>query len=249
MKKKTVYIIVFILLNSSLSFAFQKDTTKTILQRNDKIKNPIQKLTGTEAGNPAPEELPSGPENFSPQQDSAYKAALSKRIPLSTRARQDILLSETFWEYSKEMGIGTPWQIAMRDILRLNPNLFAPSAVDLATHQYHLEQSMYVPGVQTLPKGGLKIPLHDIGVFLGVKEDLSPNIKYRIDYLSEIEIVIYSVKATVIATIFEGVQKPGSYSITWNLRDDNGKLMPSGDYIAEVRIGNERFIRKRIEIK
>ncbi|MBR3090812.1 MAG: hypothetical protein IKH10_02320, partial [Bacteroidetes bacterium] len=85
-------------------------------------------------------------------------------------------------------------------------------------------------------------------VLLGIIEDTSPEIKYSLGMIADVEIVIYSVQAKVIATIFKGTQRPGSYKITWNQRDDKGKKMPYGDYIAEVRIGTDRFVRKRIVI-
>jgi flagellar hook assembly protein FlgD len=87
-----------------------------------------------------------------------------------------------------------------------------------------------------------------IGRFLGLTEDLSPTISYSLFETSHVEIVIYSVQANVIATIFSGRQVPGNYSYTWNGRNDRGMKMGSGDYVGEVRIGEKRYVRKRIYI-
>lgn len=218
------------------------DSTRTIMLKKDNEPKAIEIFTGKE------QRLPTEDDGYLPIQDSVFNAAKKMNIPFMTRARQDIMFSEGAWNFSKEIFKGTPWQRAMADIKRLNPDIFMPSDVDLATHEYHLRQSMYVPYVNTIPISGLKIPLSEIATFAGLKEDVSPEIRYSLEYSSEVEIVIYSVRAIVINTLFKGVQKPGNYKITWNLRDEYGKPMPSGDYIAEVRIGDERYIRKKIEI-
>jgi len=83
----------------------------------------------------------------------------------------------------------------------------------------------------------MKVALGDIAQFFGLAEDVSPVIKYNLDFATEVQIVIYSVNASVVATLFDGHQPAGNYSITWNGRDDKGRKLPSGDYVAEVRIG------------
>ena len=50
----------------------------------------------------------------------------------------------------------------------------------------------------------------------------------------------------VVATLFKGNQEPGTYTITWNGRSQDGKPVMPGEYIAEVRLGSERIMRKRI---
>jgi flagellar hook assembly protein FlgD len=95
---------------------------------------------------------------------------------------------------------------------------------------------------------GLKIPLGAIGKLLGLVQDVSPKMAFELDYNAEVEIVIYSVQASVVATIFKGSKKPGYHTYTWNGRNDQGKKMPPGDYIGEIRIGNRKYIRKRIVI-
>ncbi len=213
-----------------------------MLKKNDEPKA-IDVITGKN------QKLPSLEDEFHPLQDSVFSAAKKMNIPFMTRAKRDIMLSESAWNFSKEIFRGTPWQRAMADMLRLNPDIFMPSDVALATHEYHIRQSQHVPFVKTIPEFGLKMNLSEIATFAGLKEDVSPEIRYTLDYTTEVEIVIYSLKAVVINTLYNGVQKPGKYKITWNLRDEYGKPMPSGVYIAEVRIGDEKYIRKKIEIK
>ena len=63
-----------------------------------------------------------------------------------------------------------------------------------------------------------------------------------------VEVVVYSPQARVIAVLLKMHQPTGKYQITWNGRDEKGRRMPTGDYVAEVRLGDERFVRKRIQI-
>jgi flagellar basal-body rod modification protein FlgD len=98
------------------------------------------------------------------------------------------------------------------------------------------------------PGSGLQIPLSAIGAFLGLTEDVSPVISYSLESSAEVEVVVYSVQALVIRTLLTAKQYPGSYSITWDGKNDKGIIMPKGDYVAEVRIGKDRIVRKRIVV-
>ncbi|MER3329064.1 MAG: FlgD immunoglobulin-like domain containing protein, partial [Candidatus Kapaibacterium sp.] len=66
---------------------------------------------------------------------------------------------------------------------------------------------------------------------------------------TEVEVVIYSIQAVVVATIFKGHLPPGSYQRTWTGRDENGRKLPPGDYIGEVRIKGENSYRKQIILR
>lgn len=143
-----------------------------------------------------------------------------------------------------------PWQTAMKS-LDLPPEYFLPSGRERVMSAYNIAQSQYVPNLSPYknPNPGVQISLSSIAAFLGLEEDVSPVMQYVIDYATEVQIVVYSPQAKVIATIFDGRQAPGKYRITWNGRDDAGRRMPPGDYVSEVRIGKERFARKRIALQ
>jgi flagellar hook assembly protein FlgD len=40
-----------------------------------------------------------------------------------------------------------------------------------------------------------------------------------------------------VATVFNGSAKPGTYKVTWNGKDINGRNLPSGLYIYELDAG------------
>lgn len=183
---------------------------------------------------------------FSPFQDSAYFSALKLNIPASTRFYHDMKLFSGDWKRMVQEKGPSLKELANKNIQDLPDDYFKPSPTQVAMHQYNIYQSQYVPYVQTMKPFGMKVSLDAIGRFLGLTEDLSPTITYSLYETAHVEIVIYSVQANVIATIFSGRQVPGNYSYTWNGRNDRGRKMESGDYVGEVRIGKKRFIRKRI---
>ncbi len=133
--------------------------------------------------------------------------------------------------------------------MELPKQVWEPLPSEATMAQYNIIQSQSVPPYTSGPNPfGLKIPLSSIGQFFGITEDVSPVLQYDLEYRTNVQVVIYSITAIVVATIFEGVQVPGNYKYTWNGRDDMGKRLPPGDYIGEIRIGNSKYIRKHIVI-
>jgi len=184
---------------------------------------------------------------FTPEQDSVYSRAIMLKIPVSVRLHEDFLRFAEKRQLERELEKGTPWQIALQN-LQIRKEILLPLAQDVVHRQEMIERSMYVPYMPNRITSGLSANLSDIGIILGIVEDVSPVIKFELKYTEEVEIVVYSIQAKVISTIYKGVLQAGSHKYVWNGRDDNGRPMPSGDYIGEVRIGNSRFIRKHIQI-
>jgi len=200
---------------------------------------------------PDGDELPrSGFRNeFTPEQDSAYMEALRLKLPLDVQMRNFITQSDKNWQNFIRLQRNSPYGKVLDNLKDIPKEFFIPSGNEQLAYQENIERSLAVPYMNTLPRYGLKIPMSLIGSLLGLTEDVGPNIKYSIEYSDEIEVVVYSIQAKVINTLFKGKQNPGNYNLYWGGRDDNGKLMPQGDYIAEVRIGNNKYIRKRIQIR
>jgi hypothetical protein len=180
-------------------------------------------------------------------QDSIYFQAKRLKIPVSVRLHNDLKRFSDNYNVIQNFGKGNSWQIVL-DNLALRPDILAPSPVEIVNRQVMIDNAFYVPFLPNRINSGFSISPQQIGIFLGILEDVSPEIKFDLDYTEEVEIVIYSLQATVVANIFKGIRNPGTHKFIWNLRDDRGRPMPSGDYIAEVRIGKSKFYRKRINI-
>lgn len=250
--KTIVVIIVLIFLPKPLitSVLYNNEDKKTILQKNDEfgakeiITGDTLKLDSTQKDQI---NLPGGTaEKFTASQDSAYYRALRVRVPAIVRLQYDMsVYGDALRNQLFEKDIDQ-WDVAKDNISSIDPDLYKPSGVEMVHRETSVMNSQYIPFVKTIMPYGLKVNLSDIGNLLGLTEDYSPILRYNLDYATDVEIVIYSVNAAVIAVLFDGHQPAGAYSLRWNGRNDKGMRMPSGDYVGEVRIGKTKYVRKRI---
>lgn len=190
---------------------------------------------------------------FSREQEANYRRALQMRVPPSARFRLDARMFADEWQAYADLRGRSPLHV-LRSNLDIPSEYYIPSEQQRLLYQEQIAMSRYIPGVTNGMSGmsagavGFQMPLSAIGRLLGLIEDVSPTITYAVEYSAMVEAVVYSTQAKVVATIFQGVQEPGRYSLTWNGRDGQGKPLPTGDYIAEVRIGRETIVRKRMQI-
>ncbi|OGU39911.1 MAG: hypothetical protein A2X61_16095 [Ignavibacteria bacterium GWB2_35_12] len=229
-----------------------KDTVnKTILQRHNGPTT-LQKIYGDTVIKNVPDADNAKPgyfeRDYTPYQDSAYFRALKLNLPTDVRISNDLNKFSDGWRLRQELSKGKPWQVAVRNINNVPSELYIPTGVEKMQYITNLVNSQYVPGIRPLNPGEGLVSLGQIASFLGLTEDVSPEIKFSIEYADEIEITVYSIQAVAVATIFKGNLMPGNYKYVWNGRDDRGKKMTSGDYIAEVKMGKYKYFRKRIVI-
>lgn len=232
-----ILLILYLLLIIT-SFCVSQNDNLSILIKKDSTNDADTTFQGLQYGD--------GP--FSAEQDTLFNRLLNNNISFSALVNNGLILSNDIWQLKKEISKGTPWQIALDNIRNIPKEFFIPSGVEVVHRQVAIQSSQYIPYVNNMPQFG-RYNINSILSFLGLVEDVSPEITYTIDFYADIEVVVYSVSSVVVATLFKGKQPPGVYKITWNGRDSNGKVMPSGDYIAEVRIGKEKYLRKRIIIR
>ncbi len=246
MGKYFTYLIItaasFALLSHSISAQEEQQDFRPLK------KTVVDSLNNTQNDSAAVTSPSSSSGDFTDNQDSAFYTAMNLHIPTGSRLEYDLALSEAAWRLQKSIEKGSPWQLAINNIQSIPSDYFTPDPVDVYNHEYNIKQSLSVPFMNTYSPYGLKVPLSSIGKLLGLVQDVSPKMSFELDYNAEVEIVVYSVQASVIATIFKGAKKPGYHTYTWNGRNDQGKKMPPGDYIGEIRIGNRKYIRKRIVI-
>lgn len=186
--------------------------------------------------------LPSSENMTTPAQDSAYAQAFRMNLPISLRLRYDLLNTNyTIISLDPEAG-KTGLDYLPTDIFKPNPN-------QIVQHQVNIMRAFEVPYARTYNPYGIKVSFAEIGKFFGLTEDYSGKMQFQVEHYTKVEIVIYSIQAVVVATIFDGYLPEGTYQRTWNGRDSNGRKLPPGDYVGEVRIKGEHSIRKRIIIR
>jgi hypothetical protein len=256
---KTLRIILILFIFGALApniHAFQKDdkdSTDIDLLLKKKKYDAIQVITGdttdviiSDDDTPV---LPGSLDyDYSAVQDSNYYRAMRLEMTPLARLQSDLDHLRSHMEVRRRIRSGTPWQIALKNMEDIPRELLKPSPMEIVQRQINIINALKVPFVNTYNPYGLKIPMGAIGQFIGLTEDCSPRITYTLEHPAEVEVVVYSVDATVIATLFKGQQPEGTYRLSWNGRNDKGRRMPSGDYIGEVRIGKSRYVRKCIKI-
>lgn len=234
------------------AFALEDSSSVNTILKKPRVFTPIQAITGDTISRDTTKKseqiVPGSRNQFSAEQDSAYYRMMRLGIAPGTLAQLHAKIISLGIAMRKEQEQENPFAIALRN-LDLPPEYYQPRSEDIVQREEMIARSQAIPtGRPGGMRGGVSIGLNDIGVFLGISEDVSPVINYVVDYAVNVKVVIYSTAAREVAMMFQGQQNPGKYQLTWNGRDDKGRPMPSGDYVAEVRLGNDRFVRKRITI-
>lgn len=240
-----LFCIVLTMLGTTLMLRGQQPTS--VLQQPRPL-SPAEFMTSdtsqaTRPGVPGQAQAPS-----SREQDSLYRQAMELQITAPARfamaARET---SAMLLAMSRANARRTIWD-QIDATMDIPASIFKPRDQEVTQYQLTIANAMYVPGVLLRPMGtgNLQVNFSDIAKVFGIGEDVSPVIRYVVDDYLEVEIVIYSTQAMIVATLFTGKQEPGTYTITWNGKAQDGKPVSTGEYIAEVRLGRERIMRKRI---
>ncbi len=197
-----------------------------------------------------PDSLPGGKAGvFSPEQDTLYLRALRLELPPSVRLALDVqrILSD-FEIVRRRSELESPWQAALRN-MTLSERILQPDPREVVQRQIAITSATAMPIWRAGQSGAVSIPMSSIGSFLGLSEDVSPRMSYRVQQTARVQAVVYSTTALIIRRLLDQEQRPGVYDIEWDGRDDKGRLMPAGDYVLEVRIGDRELHRKRIVVQ
>jgi glucose/arabinose dehydrogenase len=69
-------------------------------------------------------------------------------------------------------------------------------------------------------------------------------IAYSVTQTAPVEISLYNLQGQLVRTLVRQSQTPGKHVTTWDGRDDNGQIMPSGTYLYRLQIGGN-FVETR----
>lgn len=187
---------------------------------------------------------------YTPEQDSNFFRDSRLSFSFMYWLKKGLEASQSQWADILQYNENLPGNALKTSFSLMPANVFEPTTAETVQHMLSRHNALSVPTVRSYWDDiGMQFNIRDIGVLIGAIEDVSPKITYTLTLVSDVEIVIYSVSAVQVATIFSGTQRAGKYTLYWNGKDDAGKRMPAGDYIAEVKVGQERFVRKRIVIE
>ncbi len=71
-------------------------------------------------------------------------------------------------------------------------------------------------------------------------------ITYTLSESSIITLKIYNIRGALIRTLIDTYQNAGIHRVSWDGRDDSGKIVPSGQYYYDLQSGRIRTARKMI---
>ncbi len=232
----TKTILLLLIFFQFTSFT-QNEDVNTILKKKDQ-RSSFEVFTKDSSDS----KIPSAEFRTTEAQDSAYAQAMRMQLPIELRLRYDLMnIGYTLISLDPDAE-KTGMDYIPTDAFKPDPNM-------IVQRQENLMRAFEVPFARTYNPYGVRLSFADIGSFLGLTEDYSGNIQFKVDHYTEVEVVIYSIQAVVVATIFKGHLPPGSYQRTWTGRDENGRKLPPGDYIGEVRIKGENSYRKQIILR
>ena len=69
-------------------------------------------------------------------------------------------------------------------------------------------------------------------------------IRYELASRTHVTLRVYDVSGAVVRTLVNGDKAAGSYSLTWNGRDDHGSAVSSGVYFYRISAGSFTDVRK-----
>ncbi len=67
---------------------------------------------------------------------------------------------------------------------------------------------------------------------------------FRLDQTAMVKLVLYDLAGQQITCLAEGPFGPGQHQVNWNGRDASGRGMPSGTYLAILKLGSAATTRK-----
>ncbi len=75
-------------------------------------------------------------------------------------------------------------------------------------------------------------------------------VRYDIARTSPVDLTIHDVSGRIVrALVRSGSERPGSYLVTWDGRDDTGRLLPSGVYFGRLRARDYTGDRRLVLIR
>ena len=74
-------------------------------------------------------------------------------------------------------------------------------------------------------------------------------IRYTLSETGAVHLSLYNVSGQLIRTLVEGERAAGSYSVTWDGRDDAGRDVASGMYLGRLEVGGFRSVRKVLLVR
>ena len=74
-------------------------------------------------------------------------------------------------------------------------------------------------------------------------------IRFEVATREHVDLKVYDVSGALVRTLVNEAKAPGSYSLQWNGRDDQGTPVSSGVYFYKITAGGFTDVRKMTLLK
>ena len=74
-------------------------------------------------------------------------------------------------------------------------------------------------------------------------------IRYELSETGAVRLSLYNVSGQLIRTLVDGERFAGTYSVTWDGRDDSGRDVASGVYVSQMEVAGFRAVRKLVLVR
>jgi uncharacterized repeat protein (TIGR01451 family) len=79
--------------------------------------------------------------------------------------------------------------------------------------------------------------------------NMETRIKFQLKEAGDVLLAVYNTTGQKVRTLMEGHMEPGSHVVSWNGRDNNGKVVPTGTYLYTLRVNSFKKMQKMILLK
>jgi hypothetical protein len=78
----------------------------------------------------------------------------------------------------------------------------------------------------------------------------STTLRYGVAAAGPLRMAIYDARGRTVRTLVQSAYTAaGTYSVTWNGLDDNGRAVPSGSYHVRLQVADQVFTRRLTLLK
>jgi len=70
-------------------------------------------------------------------------------------------------------------------------------------------------------------------------------IRFALPTSVDVELAVYNLAGQQVTTLVEGMREAGTYAVTWNGQDDDGRKLASGVYLYRLQAGDGKQVETR----
>ena len=74
-------------------------------------------------------------------------------------------------------------------------------------------------------------------------------IQFALPSRGQVTLTLYNLAGQQVARLVQGTREAGTYTVTWDGRDDHGRELASGVYLYRLQVGDQTQTRKLVLVR